>query len=370
MKINLLTEYIMFDIEKHPIEKDQEVYDLAKDIVIVDCCITNPTAFWVLGVQDMGEGFDPWSMYPPVRAIGYRVSHINGPLGPWGFSTFEKNTFKNPMIVPIGDEQGFLIADFNGMVHYNGWNPRDCGYWEKNGIDQRGIAGLKNIHGTIYAVGLLRSVFRRDGKDQWIHISQALSRKTQKLHDATQKTLWTGFNCIDGFEADRDLYAAGRDGDVWHYNGTDWSPVDIPLPQMQITAICCAEDGFVYIVGRFGAILKGRGDRWETIKNDHQTDFSDIVSYQNTLYIASAATLWVLDDGSIKPYAFKGKLVPANYGHLYVNHGLMMSAGRSSAAIFDGKEWQCLFGCGGLDSKSSGHIIENLLGKIIEAQGN
>ena len=40
---------------------------------------------------------------------------------------------------------------------------------------------------------------------------------------------------------------------------------------------------------------------------------------------------------------YKGKQIPGSQGHLYVNHGLMMTAGKSSAAIFDGENWKALY---------------------------
>ncbi len=344
--------------------KDEVVRKLADETIIVDCCVISPEIFWCIGVKDMGEDFDNWSKFPPLHAIQYHIGYEGDPSGPWGWFCFEENNFKNPLCVHTDNNKEMILGDYNGEIYFRGLGSNK--HWEENGISQRGIKALKNIHGTIYAAGLMRSVFRRDGKDQWTFISEALSQQTQATKDTINarggKQLWTGFECIDGFDSHRDLYAAGGDGDVWHYDGEQWSAVDIPLPKMQIAEICCASDGFVYIVGRFGAILKGRGDQWHTVVHDFKYDFSDVVDYQGTIYIASAQRLFFIENDQLVMVQYQGNLVPANHGHLYVNHGLLMTAGRNSAAIYNGKEWKVLFGGAYLDEESS----EYVLGKIMQ----
>lgn len=333
------------------------------DSIGIGCCIITPIRFGTIMVKDMGEGFDTWSKLPPTAMVLH-----NTEKGTWGTRIFEENNLKNPICSHSEIEGETIIADYNGEVYYLGLGNNK--HWEKNGIPQRGIKALKNIHGTIYAAGLMRSIFRRDGKDQWTHLSEDLSEETQKTKDAISnksgKHLWTGFDCIDGFEAHKDLYAAGGNGDVWRYNGSTWLSVDIPLPKRQISGICCASDGFVYIVGRFGTIVKGREDYWEILKHDFAYDFSDVVDYKGKIYIASPRRLFVIENNQLSIVHYEAKLVPANHGHLYVNHGLLMTAGRSSAAIFDGEHWKVLFGGAYLDEETSQHVLETVIKKAIE----
>ena len=276
---------------------------------------------------------------------------------------------QKPISIHTPTEGGLLIADYNGEVWHHGLGENK--YWEDKGIGQRGIKALKNIHGTIYAAGIDRAVFRRDGRDKWTHLSKQLESQTETLKKQVREKggqLWTGFDCIDGFEAHKDLYAAGGNGDVWHYDGEDWLPVDIPLAKMQINALCCAEDGYVYIVGRFGAILKGREDSWEVIQHNSKTDFSDVIFYKGLVYLASAARLYYIKDSQTDIVRYKAKQVPANHGHLYVNHGLMMTAGRSSAAIFDGENWKALYGGAYLDEETSKHVMQTIISKAIKEE--
>lgn len=338
--------------------------DIIEKLIFVDCCIVTPVRPLIIAEMDMGEGYDPWSVLPPVRIILHNMDRDS-----WGLQKFGKNTFKYPKACHTQTEGEMLVVDYNGEVWYHGLGKDK--QFEDQGIGQRGINALKNIHGTIYATGDDRAVFRRDGQDQWTHLSEQLESQTEALNKQLWKKggeLWTGFDCIDGFEANKDLYAAGGNGDVWRYDGEDWLPVDIPLPKMQINTICCAEDGYVYIAGRFGTILKGREDSWQIIQHTAKTEFSDVACYKGRVYLASAARLYYIDGAQTEIVKYNARDIPANHGHLYVNHGLMMTAGRSSAAIFDGENWKVLYGGGYLDEETSRRVMQEVMRAAIREE--
>ncbi|NHZ42693.1 hypothetical protein [Massilia aquatica] len=91
----------------------------------------------------------------------------------------------------------------------------------------------------------------RVGKDVWnYHLS--LPKKTDDL-DAS------GFQDIDGFSPE-DIYAVGGKGDVWHVDGQQWTQLPFPS-EMNLSSVCCAPDGVVYIGAGSGTVFKGRAAR-------------------------------------------------------------------------------------------------------------
>jgi hypothetical protein len=328
----------------------------------VDCCVGSPQHAVMVTVERVEEP-DSWSGYPPGGVVVHNLAKDT-----WGAVAFAADCLHRPLCAHSPSDGEILVVDYNGEVFTIGFQGKR--QWDDNGIPQRGIKGLKNISGTLYAVGLGRSVFRRDGFDAWTPISRDLAEQTgadaAQARERGNQPVWTGFDCIDGFNSDHDLYAAGGSGDVWWYDGARWYPVDIPLPTMQITGICCADDGLVYIVGRFGAVLRGRGDRWEVLQTKVKADFSDVACFQGKVYVASPARLFVVDQDRLDWVRYDARLVLANHGHLYVAHDMMMTAGTSSAALFDGQRWNVLFGGGYLDEEAAMHVLGTVLRAAVE----
>ena len=55
-----------------------------------------------------------------------------------------------------------------------------------------------------------------------------------------------------------------------------------------LTAVCCGEDGYVYVGGLHGSIWKGREDTWQLI-NDGELSlpFKDMVWYDGAVWCAN-----------------------------------------------------------------------------------
>jgi hypothetical protein len=230
-----------------------------------------------------------------------------------------------------------------------------------NDVISRSVYGLQNIQGTIYAVGQPRAVARRDGPNQWTLISQEAQQGVEEFDG-----IKIGFDCIDGFDQN-DLYAGGGHSDLWHFDGEHWTPVDLPIANMRIRAISCAGDGQVYLVGRFGDIARGRGDQWEMVEhNVTQLDFRDAVWYQDRLYIATDHDLFQLQGETLSLVEFgEATKTPFSFGHLYVNAGLLLSAGAHSAALYDGEKWKPLYGCTDAGERAS---VNAAASRLIEAE--
>ena len=334
--------------------------------IIVDCCISTPATYSMVAEKDMGDDYDPWTELPPSHLI---VN--NAELAIWGSVNFGTDVFKWPRAVHMAQEGSILLVGERGQVYYFGPRGKNRQFEEPISRDLiMGIYAIKNIHDTIYIVGTYRTVLRRDGANQWTSITQILEAETLKIAkkiDEKGGNFRPGFRCIDGFAANRDLYAAGGKSDVWHYDGRDWHPVDIPLADMQIKCICCAADSYVYIAGRFGTLLKGQGDRWHNLTQSELdwTDFRDMVDYQGTIYLCTEQELYTIqDDDTLQPVDFGSMGKPFSFSALYVNHGQLMVSGSFNACIYDGKQWRSLYGNTKADEIQDFAVLNHLTDKL------
>lgn len=183
------------------------------------------------------------------------------------------------------------------------------------------------IDGYVYACGMKRQVFKRVGEDKWIDIS-APYKKGEKV----------GFEAIDGF-SENEVYAVGWNGEIWKHDGAIWS-LCCNLTNVILTAVCCASDGVVYVVGKQGTIIKGRNDTWEIVEleDEVQKDFWGICFYKNKLYISSMSELYTLNKNQLEPVDFKKTEASSFYG-LTQAEDVMWSIGARDVLSFDGKEW-------------------------------
>jgi hypothetical protein len=305
---------------------------------ITDCAILADDYFAFVTAKE-GD-YDRWSVLAPVGYVTYDLLNANNNAEPWGCTTFDKNNFYLPRCVHSGPSEALWVEE-EGIVYYFGLG-KNKNYESPipKEVISRSVYGLQNIQGTIYAVGQPRAVARRDGPNQWTLISQEAQQGVEELDG-----IKIGFDCIDGFDQN-DLYAGGGHSDLWHFDGEHWIPVDLPIANMRIRAISCAGDGQVYIVGRFGDIARGRGDRWEMVEHGVTTnDFTDAVWYQDRLYVAGDYLYQLQGDELTRVDFGDAKETPFSFGQLYVNAGLLLSAGPHSAALYDGEKWKPLHGC-------------------------
>lgn len=142
------------------------------------------------------------------------------------------------------------------------------------------LASLRVIDAQAYAVGAWRTIFRRDGIDNWTCLHGNDAKEVELLQKNGQAT---GFNDIGGFSKN-DIYACGEAGDLWHYNGEKWGAIDAPTNKNMIS-ICCTPTGIVYIACDDGTLIEGRDNSWNILK-EKTPEILDIIWYQKQLYIA------------------------------------------------------------------------------------
>ncbi|AGU47748.1 hypothetical protein VAPA_1c06180 [Variovorax paradoxus B4] len=185
------------------------------------------------------------------------------------------------------------------------------------------------IEGHAYAAGMNREVFRRAREGQW----SAMHAPGVEGDDDV-----AGFEAIDGFGAN-DLYAAGWEGEVWHWQGSAWTQCESPV-NVVLSGICCAGDGHVYACGQSGTLLRGRGEDWEVLETEGLIDdFWDVRWFMDRLYVASMSALYVLQDDALVAVDF-GRDAPDSCYKLTDAEGVLWSIGQQNIFSFDGAAWR------------------------------
>jgi hypothetical protein len=185
------------------------------------------------------------------------------------------------------------------------------------------ISSVAEIAGKAYAVGLRGIVYRLSKPNEWIRIDDGLVQT---------------FNgqAIHGF-SEREIYAVGRKGQLYEFDGRNWSKRELPV-NLNLTEVKCAQNGLAYIAGHAGTLLRGRHDIWEIIETETDVDLWDLEWFNKTLYVSSLTGLFRLEDDQLIPIDF-GKNSPKTTFRLSAAEGVLWSIGNSDVMSFDGAKW-------------------------------
>jgi hypothetical protein len=191
------------------------------------------------------------------------------------------------------------------------------------------IRNAKTIHGFVYACGMKRQVFKRDGEKSWRDISAPAAEAVEA----------EGFEAIDGYSP-KDIYAAGWKGEIWRFDGTKWWDCG-SRTNLTLTGVCCAPDGLVYVVGQQGILIKGREMAWDLVDlgADVNADFWDVCWFRDRLYVATITGLSTLEGNTLIDVDFGDAKVSSCY-NLTAADGVLWSIGRDDVASFDGTVWK------------------------------
>ena len=202
---------------------------------------------------------------------------------------------------------------------------------------------LRMIGERTYAVGSLRKLFRRDGVGKWTDLTDPDQHpnlfkrlKFLKERDGGYSNSYAGFRDVDGFSED-DIYAGGRH-DLWRYDGERWHEIELPK-YPSISSVVCAKDGYVYIVGRNGPLLRGRGDDWEVI-DIPALDYNEMTWFDDKLWLASDYELGVYENGKYYRYEFPtGGPAQYSFNGVHSCEEMLLSYGLEQVMLFDGTHW-------------------------------
>jgi hypothetical protein len=197
------------------------------------------------------------------------------------------------------------------------------------------IRDLRFIGNHLYAAGMGRQVYRRDGKDNWVH------RDVRAIQPSNLEEV-TGFNAIDGL-GEEDIFAVGFRGEIWRLHAAAWRQVESPT-NVILNALRVIDTNLMFACGKKGTLLRGTGDSWQAIAHESTDDeFWGLEWFNDALYVASARSLYRLAaDDTLTPINLGlGKGVTCRF--LHANDGVLLSVGTKNVCwTEDGVIWRDL----------------------------
>ncbi|MGI9452326.1 MAG: hypothetical protein ACR2QH_17050 [Geminicoccaceae bacterium] len=196
------------------------------------------------------------------------------------------------------------------------------------------IRALTSLDDIIFACGMGRTVLRRESPGTWVEIGPGMSP------DDSQNV--AGFEDIGGFSS-QDMYAVGWLGEIWQYTNLQWQQLVSPV-SANLNAVCCADDGLVYVVGDDGIMLRGRDSLWEIIETGRTDNLMDVAAYDGTVYVSTDfEILKLIDDSLVAEDAFlEPDDAPETCLHLLEAKDGLVSIGTKDVTVLVGGSWMRL----------------------------
>lgn len=195
------------------------------------------------------------------------------------------------------------------------------------------LTRLKFIGAELYACGDLCQVYKRSSRG-WTAIDEAI-----RVHD--KKSVGQALNDMDGFSPD-EIYAVGDRGRIFCLGDGKWQIVD-SLTNVSLEKVTCHEDGFVYIAGNNGTLIRGRKDQWELWASLEDEGGSDrlwgLNFFQDELYCCTANTLYKIVDRNFKKVDIP---IPQEGSYFDIIRGMdcLWIFSVNQLLSFDGSEWK------------------------------
>jgi hypothetical protein len=189
---------------------------------------------------------------------------------------------------------------------------------------------LKCVNGITYAVSAGRRVYKRVAVGQWQPMNEGFPDVKRNLNQ--------GFSDLDAF-SESDMYAVGGNGDVWHYDGKEWTQMGFPS-NVELGTVTCAGDGNVYISGEGGSLWVGQKSTWTSIyKGGSSILWNDVLWFEGKLWLSSDYQFRIWNGKDLEPVMHDGKAVPMN-GHMDAYDGLLAIASPEYVMTYDGNNWK------------------------------
>lgn len=238
--------------------------------------------------------FEIFSISGTSRTALYLLMHINEEPDDW--ETYRSAVVK---ITPGAIEVVYYIYDWiqsmwyspsgkiylasvDGDIHTNA-----SGSWEVISLGKYSfnhIAGLPD--GSIVCCGSGAGVFRYDDH-QWKLLNKGLPDDCDLI-------------TINGLSLDN-LYAFGKRGAVFHYDGDKWTRLESPTPKMLVNMLPVSADE-LYCCGRGGTFLIKRKSSWEKYDAPDEHNFYSMIHFEKKLLIAAGnGGICCFDNNEILP---------------------------------------------------------------------
>lgn len=191
---------------------------------------------------------------------------------------------------------------------------------------------LQLIGSHLYACGMSRQVYRREGKNVWLRVDAGVVQPSGAQEPA-------GFTSIHGLHED-DFYAVGLHGEIWRCQNASWRRLGSPTSASLHCVRMIATDE-IYACGQQGILLRGDGAQFQPIDGRVGEDLWSLQTFAGALWFASEHALYRLPPGA--PHLERvetGLGERARYRQLHAEDGVMWSFGASTLAwTTDGTTW-------------------------------
>lgn len=193
------------------------------------------------------------------------------------------------------------------------------------------LRDMRKIGQHIYVAGMGRQVYKRAVPGKWVRADDGVLVPRGKARGL-------GFESIDGF-TEADILAVGWRGEIWHFDGKLWRPEDSPT-NLLLNRVLCAPDGFAYICGKVGVLIRGKPGKWEQIEHEAtRDDFWGMTWFDGHLWLSTLDAVYRLEKSGALALVDMGEGDPLTCGWLDANDGVMWSIGAEDLAFFDGEVW-------------------------------
>jgi hypothetical protein len=184
----------------------------------------------------------------------------------------------------LGDGGGIWTANSEGFSEVTG---------ELKTIDLKGPLRDLGVGSTgeLIAVGAALQAYATSNLIDWADLNVPAPPTIEEIARH-------GLESYSSF-ADQESYAVGWRGDVFKYESHLWSKLDLST-NLDLYAVSCALDGWVYICGDEGLIFKGRNESWQCIENDLTDEkLWDVAHIQGRTFVASDRLLYEIADNRL-----------------------------------------------------------------------
>lgn len=246
------------------------------------------------------------------------------------FTRGDRNYNAHSLCVVTHPETGYVEVSGQGYYSFQHASGLDGGDIFDDSVPppkRRRTASFRSvaaIDGKAHAVGLRGLVYRFDNIGRWTRIDDGLPETFN-------------IQAIDGFSA-TDLYAVGRQGMLWQFDGNVWSERELPT-DANLTCVKCAGDGQVYVGGHRGVLIRGRDATWAVVdQRETNDDLWDIEWFGRQVYVSTMHAVYRLTGDALVTVDF-GDDPPRSCYQLSAAKGVMWSNGEFDIFAFDGRKW-------------------------------
>ncbi len=195
------------------------------------------------------------------------------------------------------------------------------------------MRSIQAIGGRAYAVGVGRQAYRRVGPDQWERIDQ-----TCRVAGAASHTC--SFESVHGLH-EEEIYAVGRGGGVWVFDGAQWTTEDCPTGAV-LTDVRVLRSGVVLACGLGGTFLARTPRGWEVIRHAAtDQDLWSLCELRDRVFLSTMHDLYEYVDGTIVPVDRPPELRGAS-SSLTSAGDTLWAVGTKRIAALAGESWRVI----------------------------